>query len=401
MKKLLSALLAALILTACGTENTVITEQTNISEIISEKSVSSVLTTSAPSEFAETTVKTDKTTGTEKERESEKSALTTVGVSADEPILGVIKTSNYFDEFYAYDHSYLIRSQRELDIFHEYMQENVFDQPVDFSTYSIAVEPLQSGSGSYKYECYSVDISENSIELSYGYDNVKEGDAVTCDIAMYYPYAFIPNELLTGEDYGRWTAPSEAEISIYKMFYVNGTADYDPVYFDSIKKLGEKFGAGYLSCSVRFNIESDQPELYVQMELSEEGSAEQVLNELKDTGFNAGAFPNTVYPDLFRKDTPDEPLSLSRSCNIQIYSDCADVDDYDEMTDFFEAFEGETYDYYIRDEEEKDYNTMYYRLWHYNAESVDEISDIVKKLSAFPYEASSFKGSVTFMLSNE
>ncbi|MBQ8825859.1 MAG: hypothetical protein IJ007_02065 [Oscillospiraceae bacterium] len=401
MKKLLSALIVTLLLTACGTENAGITEKNDISEVISEKSVSSVLTTSAASEFAETTVKTDKTTGAEKEKASEKSALTTVGVSADEPILGVIKTSNYFDEFYAYDHSYLIRSQEELDLFHEYMQENVFNQPVDFSTYSIAVEPLQSGSGSYKYECYSVDISENSIELSYGYDNVNDGDAVTCDMAMYYPYALIPNELLTGDDYGRWTAPSQAEINIYKMFYVNGTADYDPVYFDSIKKLGEKLGTGYLTFSVRFNIESNLPELYVQMELSEKDSAEQVLNELKTAGFDAGIFPNTVYPNLFRKDTPDEPLSLSRSCNIQIYTDCADVDDYDKMVEFFEAFDGETYDYYIRDEEEKDINTMYYRRWHYDANSVDEISEAVEKLSALPYEAASFNGSVTFMLSNE
>ena len=386
MKKFISALLIPLFLTACSAGGTAVTERTDISAVPKDSSVTFVQTSA---ETDETTILTDKITVTEK-----------TALSDDEPILGVIKTSNYFDDFYAYDHSYLIRSQEELDIFHEYMQETVFNQSVDFNMYSIAVEPLQSGSGSYKYECYDVDISENSIELSYGYNNVKDGDEVTCDMAMYYPYALIPNELLAGDDYGRWTAPSKAEINIYKMYYVNGTADYDHVYLKSIKNLGEIFGTGSLTFSVRFNNDIAH-ELYVQMELSDESNAEQVLSELKEAGFDAGIFTVTVYPSVFRKDTPNDPLTLSQSCNIQIYTDCADADDYDEMVGYFEAFKGETYDYYIREEEEKDFNTMYYRQWNYNAASVDEISDIVKKLSELPYETDSFNGSVTFMLSNE
>ena len=44
---------------------------------------------------------------------------------------------------------------------------------------------------------------------------------------------------------------------------------------------------------------------------------------------------------------------------------------------------------------------MYYRRWHYDADSVDDVAEIIEKFSDLPYEAADFNGTVTFMLSNE
>ena len=425
MKKYIFSLIIPLLLTACSdnlgqtepvtdeiiadiptmTAPLLINEEDTYSKITEETAASS---THEEDIYSETTEETAASSTPEEDIYSETTEETAdpsipeTDISSEKARFGVVKTSNYFDEFYAYDHRYLIRSQKELDLFHEYMKEKVITEAVDFENYSVAVIPIQSGSGSYKYYCNGADIGDGTLSLSYGCENIDESMELTCDLAMYYPYGIIPNSMLASESYEGWISPSEADITVYTMQDIRCEKEYSPEDITAAAEIFGKYGAGQVTCV--FSCRTDEkPTLMVSGYLSDTNSAKALLNDMTALGFQVYSFDTTVPPRKFRNDTPDILLSLSSdtgaSASISadwFTSESFEISQYEDFIAFAENFGGETTDCLTEDPQSEYFQPMYSREWRFYPETTDEITDMINEFLTLPDRTGFYNAHITF-----
>lgn len=391
MKKyIFSLIIPLLLLTGCS-------DNVGQTEPVTDEIIADILT------------QTDVKTITGEKTHSEMTVLSsdTEDIPTEKAHFGVVKTSNYFDDFYAYDHRYLIQSEDELDLFHKYMKENVITEDVDFEKYSVAVIPIQSGSGSYKYYCNGADIGDGTLSLNYGHEDIDDGMAITDDMAMYYPYGIIPDSMLTSESYEGWISPSQADITVYTMQDIRCEKEYSPEDIAAAAEIFGKYGAGRVTCV--FSCRTDEkPTLSVSGYLSDADSAETLLNDMTALGFQVYSFDTTVPPRKFRNDTPDILLSLSSdtgaSASISadwFTSESFEVSQYEDFIAFAENFGGETTDCLTEDPQSEYFQPMYSREWRFYPETTDEITDMINEFLTLPDRTGFYNAHITFSYSAE
>lgn len=270
-------------------------------------------------------------------------ATETISSAATEDIItGVMHTSNYIDDYESYCHSYLIPSQYELNIFQEYMRESVFLDEIDFDKYCVAVIPIQLSSVPNHYVCDGATIEGNKLTLSY---YMEETSAFGLSImAMDYPYALIPKEMLTEENYEGWVIPSEADTGKYYMSYLRGDCLFSRETVDKALEICRKHDAFSISGKIMDypTDEEQQFMLYVSSNSIDDITAMQT--ELETIGFyEISAREVQVTDGMYIAKPPSFPLMFEEVSCVDVLIETESSEDEKEAMEYLQSFGGETY----------------------------------------------------------
>ncbi|MBR4096657.1 MAG: hypothetical protein IKK42_05055 [Oscillospiraceae bacterium] len=255
---------------------------------------------------------------------------------------GVIFTRNYINDYTSYCHSYLIPSQYELKIFQEYMREPVFRNDIDFDKYCIAVVPIQSGSGSYEYVCDGVTIDGNSLDLSYYMEDPPP--FCDCAMAMYYPYALIPKEMLTEESYEGWVIPSEADTGKYYMSYLRGDCVYSRETVDMAIEICRKYNAFNISGKIMDYPIDEEQQFMLNASSNNIDDITAMQTELEAIGFyEINAREVQVTEGMYIAEPPSFPLAFEEVSCLDMLIETESREDEQEAMEYLQSFGGETY----------------------------------------------------------
>lgn len=322
-------------------------------------------------------------------------ATETISSAATEDIItGVMHTSNYIDDYESYCHSYLIPSQYELNIFQEYMRESVFLDEIDFDKYCVAVIPIQLSSVPNHYVCDGATIEGNKLTLSY---YMEETSAFGLSImAMDYPYALIPKEMLTEKSYEGWVIPSEADTNEYYMSYLNGSCAYDRETVDKALEICRKYNAFSISGKIMNYHEGNKWTFALYISSNNFDDITAMQTELEAIGFyEMYGREVQVTNRAYVAEPPSFPLAFEKTSCVSMLIETESREDEQEAMEYAQSFGGETYYEDIYDL----YGSHISRRWGIPIEDMSEVYDTFETLcllTDIPFETEKVWVSVDF-----
>ncbi|MBQ8786014.1 MAG: hypothetical protein IJZ61_00060 [Oscillospiraceae bacterium] len=319
----------------------------------------------------------------------------TTSATTEDIITGVMHTSNYIDDYESYCHSYLIPSQYELNIFQEYMREPVFLDEIDFDKYCVAVIPIQLSSAPNHYVCDGVTIEGNKLTLSYYY--MEETTAFSlCIMAMDYPYALIPKEMLTEKSYEGWVIPSEADTNEYYMSYLNGSCAYDRETVEKALEICRKHNAFSISGKIMNYHAGDKLTFTLYTSSNNFDDIIAMQTELEAIGFyEMYGREVQVTNRAYVAEPPSFPLAFEKTSCVSMLIETESREDEQEAMEYAQSFGGETYYEDIYDL----YGSHISRRWGIPMEDMSDVYDMFEFLCSAPdisFEAETFWISVDF-----
>ena len=316
-------------------------------------------------------------------------------VSIDEGVItGVVKTSAYSDEFYAVYDRYIIDSNEELTKFLGYMNDEGLAASLSseisktpLSEYTLFTYPIQEGSGGYRCTVTKALVENDTFTLS----SQSEGDEImTCDMAMYYPYALVPKPQLENVRCDNWTKPSEKVVTVYKSYHVRGKFPVSATSPKTIRQLAQKFNAEYGSISL-----SKEQEIIFDFEFMDSKKAQAFSEETeKIADCNVTLADRTVTPQQFKKFTGNKTQLTPSSPTAEVFFMVSDVKNYSPLASFCKTkLKGEVIDECVR---EDTLDNMYSIKVRLETTNEDEILQLYKTLNSPPYKTDDLNVSIYY-----
>ena len=321
-------------------------------------------------------------------------------VTADEPIIqngitaDVIKTSAYFDEFYSVSNRYMITDQNELEIFAGYMHDgsliNVFNNSLEENT--LFIVPIQESSGGYRYSIKKAAIEEDTLSLLWH----SEGDEfMTDDMAMYYPYALVPKELLKGKSCTDWVVPDSYQPTIYKTNTVSAEFGLDSISPAALRQTAEKYNAAQGTISLYAGMEKRK--LICSFEVMDSENAKILTDELNSLGAaKASFYERTIQPSEYERYTGHSCGLSITDMGVNVFTRITDMKNYNAAANYFRnILNGKVTDEYIS---EYEFDNLYSLSVSMKNIADDNISALINSLEAVPYNTDELKISIYYCI---
>lgn len=122
----------------------------------------------------------------------------------------------YPDDYGKKQLNYIIQSEKELEIFSEYIGNDMsrLVDSIDFSQNMLLVQGLQYDSSSVRYIVNGVVATKEEMYIDY---DTESPEQLTEDVNAIYVYAVISNDILKKDSYLGWFAPSEIAIEMESL----------------------------------------------------------------------------------------------------------------------------------------------------------------------------------------
>lgn len=257
---------------------------------------------------------------------------------------GVLKTSAYNDGFYSVSDRYIIEDDKNLETFAGYMKDNglgsalkELTEKYPLTDYTLFIVPIESGSGGYRYTITTATVENDTFKLV----SHSEGDEVmTCDMAMYYPYALVPKAQLKNVPCTDWVRPVDKNVVVYKATTVKG--EYDLESLPELRKLAEKHHAENGAISIDKN-----QRVLLTLTFKEVKNANDFITEPVNKGSKVSSFTNVVAPSVYKEYTGTKATLVTTNATADIYAQVANGTDYIALENYYQKLAGEIIDQYI------------------------------------------------------
>lgn len=311
---------------------------------------------------------------------------------------GVIKTSAYNDDFYSIDQNYMITDKAEYEKFFSYANDvglgKYFEESfgADFlQDNTLFIVPIQSGSGGYRYSIKKAAIEDDTLVLLWN----SEGDEfMTCDMAMYYPYALVPNSLIDGKSCQGWVKPSTYTPVVYKCTTVTAQYTYtDKTDLAAIRKTAEKYcSVG----SVSINIRNDKRTVTCTFQTQ---SSNNLVQALGKTGADKiTEYSHTVSPYKYESCRFKGGTLAIDNTSIEVYAQISDSNSYPPAAEYIRRQTGGTVtDEYIREDKDDNFYSISADI---SASDETKIKALAEALINTPYNTDDMDINIMYSLKN-
>lgn len=311
---------------------------------------------------------------------------------------GVIKTSAYSEAFYSVNQNYMITDNAELDRFLLYMDDDSLRYALEQSlgenfleNGTLFITPVQESSGGYRYSIKKAALEDDTLVLLYN----SEGDEVmTCDMAMYYPYALVPNSLVEGKGCHGWIKPSSYTPLVYECTTVTAKYNYtDKTDLAAIRRAAEKY------CSVgctAINLKNGTGTVTCTFQVREADGLVQALEKTEADTITRHS--RIVSPTEYEKCRFTANALAISNVGVEIYARISDTSSYAPATEYIRTQAGGTVnDEYIREDRE---DNFYQLNTDISVLSEDEIKELIKALTNIPYDTDELYINIAYSLKN-
>lgn len=310
----------------------------------------------------------------------------------------VIQTSAYNEAFYSVGQNYMITDNAELEQFLLYMNDESLRYALEQSLgenfledSTLFITPVQRSSGGYRYSIKKAAIEDDTLVLLWN----SEGDEVmTCDMAMYYPYALVPNSLIEGKSCQGWVKPSIHTPVVYKCTTVTAQYTYtDKTDLATIRKTAEKYcSVG----SVSINIRNDKRTVTCTFQTQ---SSNDLVQALAKTGADKiTEYSHTVSPYKYESCRFKGGTLAIDNTSIEVYAHISDSNSYPPAAEYIRRQTGGTVtDEYIREDKDDNFYSISADI---SASDETKIKALAEALINTPYNTDDMDINIMYSLKN-